>query len=438
MVMQSLEQDAARAVRWGLGHAVPRAGVRAAARGGDLHARLIEETATAGEAPVDLFDQIRAAGPLHRSKFAFVTATHGVVREVLTSPDMRTGVDFTPPGPLRRVARWAAQGTPVGPLTPPSLLVSEPPDHTRYRKLVTRVFSAKAVQRLRDRTQEIADSLLDDLDPRRPVDLVEAYCAQLPVTVIAEILGVPERDQQRVLAFGTGAAPSLDLGLSWRDFRHVESTLTEFEQWLTDHLEHVRRHPGDDLLSQLVTARDDDGAALSDLELRSTAGLVLAAGFETTVNLLGNGIRLLHDHPEQLAALQAQPDLWPGAVDEVLRFDPPVLLTGRTAARDTEIAGVAVRRGEMVTTLLAGANRDPQVFDRPHDFDVARPDAGDHVSFSSGRHYCLGAGLARMEGEVGLRTLFDRFPDLRLDPGFARRTTRILRGYQRLPATLVP
>lgn len=267
------------------------------------------------------------------------------------------------------------------------------------------------------------------------MDLVEAYCSQLPVTVIAEILGVPREDRHRVLRFGTGAAPSLDLGLSWSVFRRVESSLTEFDRWLEHHIEKVRREPGDDLLSQLVTAHDD-GEVLTDAELKSTAGLVLAAGFETTVNLLGNGIRLLHDHPDQLAVLREDPAVWPNAVDEALRHDPPVLLTGRMAARDTEIAGERVPRGSMITTLLAGANRDPEVFADPARFDVTRANAGDHVSFSSGRHYCLGAALARMEGEVGLRTIFERFPDLRLEPGATRRPTRILRGYATLPATL--
>jgi cytochrome P450 len=163
---------------------------------------------------------------------------------------------------------------------------------------------------------------------------------------------------------------------------------------------------------------------------------VLAAGFETTVNLLSNGIALLHDNPDQLALLRREPERWPAAVEEVLRLDPPVLLTGRTAVRDTEVAGVRVPRGGVVTALLAGANRDPEVFTDPGTFDVSRSNANEHLSFSGGRHFCLGAALARMEGEVGLRRLFDRYPDLRLQPGARRRDTRILRGFETLPATL--
>lgn len=442
-VRSRLEDQVASTLRWGLGHALPRMAIRGSARRGDLHGRLIEATASSEDAPLDLFDEVRAGGPLHRSKFAFVTASLPTVREVLTSNDVRAGVDIgSAPGPLGRLSTWAGRRAPIGPLTPPSLLVTEPPDHTRYRKLVTRVFSARAVQQLRGRTEQIATELLDgietDLRAGRPVDLVERYCALLPVTVIAEILGVPASDRDRVLRFGEGAAPSLDLGLGWRRFRAVEASLTEFEAWLHTHLESVRRDPGTDLLSQLVTARDEDGRGLDDAELMATAGLVLAAGFETTVNLLGNGIWLLDRHPDQLQRLREDPSLWSNAVDEVLRIDPPVLLTGRTVVRETELAGTRVPRGAVVTTLLAGANRDPEVFTDPDRFDVARENASDHVSFSSGRHYCLGAALARMEGEVGLRAVFERFPDLALEPGARRRETRILRGWAGLPARLVP
>ncbi|WP_341924509.1 cytochrome P450 [Nocardioides psychrotolerans] len=427
-------------VRWGLNHALPKRVIGGAARKGDLHAQLIVATSTSSDVPLEIFERIRAEGPLQRSQFAFVTAHLPVVREVLGSPDVRAGVEIgNGAGPLGRLGAWAAETTPIGPLTPPSLLVTEAPDHTRMRKLVTRVFTVKAVQGLRERTEQIADDLLDslaDLPSDSPVDLISTYCALLPVTVIAEILGVPEADRGKVLEFGTGAAPSLDLGLSWRQFRDVEAALSRFEAWLTDHIELKRREPGDDLLSKLVTARDDDGLALTDAELKATAGLVLAAGFETTVNLLGNGIALLHDHPEQLALLRREPQHWSTAVDEVLRLDPPVLLTGRTVVRDTEIAGVAVPRGAVVTTLLAGANLDPDVFEDPLTFDVTRANAAEHVSFSGGRHFCLGAALARMEGEVGLRRLFDRYPDLRLEPGAERRETRILRGFANLPATL--
>ena len=395
-----------------------------------------QQSGLAALAPI--LDELRTHGAFYRGKYAAVSVDNAAVRAMLSDPD--AGSAFQPADGASRLARlqaWSMTDAPLGPLTPPSLLVTEPPDHTRYRKLVSRVFSVRAVERLRSRTQEIADELLDRLDPSEPVDLVATYCSLLPVTVIAEILGVPEQDREKVLRFGAAAAPSLDLGIPWREFRHVESALRDFDAWLGQHLDSLRREPGDNLLSQLVVAQEG-GVSLTDAELRSTAGLVLAAGFETTVNLLGNGVALLAGHPEQRALLAERPELWPNAVDEVLRVDPPVLLTGRVAMADLVVAGEPIPRGAVMVGLLAGANRDPAVFADPDRFDVARENARDHVSFSAGRHYCLGAALARMEGEVGLRTLFERYPDLRVERGAVRRSTRILRGYELLPVTLAP
>jgi len=436
--------DARRAAqsgtRWGLGHAVPWAALRVSARGGDLHARALMEANRAGAMPVEVFDEIRAAGQLYRSRLSYVTAHLDTVKEVLGSPDVRAGIDRVGGGVLGRLGEWAQASAPIGPLQPPSLLAIEPPDHTRLRRLVTRVFSAKAVRQLEERTEQIADRLLDDLVEAsgrgEVVDVVELYCARLPVQVICEILGVPLEESDLVRAFGAGAAPSLDMGLGLPTFLGVDRSLRRFDEWLDRHVERVRREPGDDLLSQLVAARDDDGTALTDVELKNTAGLVLAAGFETTVNLIGNGIALLAEHPDQRAAAVADDQMWANVVEEVLRYDPPVLLTGRTVERDTTIAGTPVRAGSLVTTLLAGANRDPSVFTDPHAFDVTRPEAKEHVSFSSGRHYCLGASLARMEGRVALQRLHERFPDLQVRPGARRRSTRILRGYLTLPVAL--
>jgi cytochrome P450 len=427
------------AVRWSLGHALPRALLRRAAKQGDLHGRMFVATQSGGKTALEpVLDELREHGAFYNGKYASVSTDNAAVRALLSNPNAGSGFAHRDGGSrIARLQSWSVRDAPLGPLTPPSLLVTEPPDHTRYRKLVSRVFSVRAVERLRGRTQQIATDLLDQIDPTSQVDLVDSYCSLLPVTVIAEILGVPESDREKVLRFGAAAAPSLDLGLSWLEFRRVECALREFDQWLGHHLDSLRRHPGDDLLSQLVTAQED-GVSLTDTELRSTAGLVLAAGFETTVNLLGNGIALLASDPEQRRLLAERGDLWPNAVDEILRVDPPVLLTGRIATADTEVVGVPMRRGSVMVGLLAGANRDPQVFSQPEKFDVARENARDHVSFSAGRHYCLGASLARMEGEVGLRTLFERYPDLRVEQGAERRPTRILRGYERLPVTLSP
>lgn len=427
------------AVRWSLGHALPRTLLQRAAKQGDLHGRMFVATQSSDMAELEpILDELRTYRPFYKGKYASVSVDNAAVRALLSNADAGSAFPGEEgSGALGRLQAWSMKDAPLGPLTPPSLLVTEPPDHTRYRKLVSRVFSVRAVERLRGRTQQIATGLLDQIDPSSPVELVSTYCSLLPVTVIAEILGVPEHDRDKVLRFGAAAAPSLDLGIGWREFRRVEKALREFDQWLGHHLETLRRHGGDDLLSQLVAAQEN-GVGLTDTELKSTAGLVLAAGFETTVNLLGNGVSLIAGDPTQRKLLAEQDELWPNAVDEVLRIDPPVLLSGRMTVADTEVEGVAMRRGSVMVGLLAGANQDPLVFPNPERFDVTRENARDHVSFSAGRHYCLGAALARMEGEVGLRTLFERYPDLRVERGAVRRTTRILRGYERLPVTLAP
>lgn len=238
-----------------------------------------------------------------------------------------------------------------------------------------------------------------------------------------------------VLQFGEHAAPSLDFALTYEQFRTVERGLLAFDGWLGEHMAQLRRAPGDNLMSNLIQAAVD-GQHLSDEELRATAGLVLAAGFETTVNLLGSGVRLLIDNPEQLTVLQSEPAHWSNAVDEILRLESPVQMTGRVANRDLEIAGRVVAKDSFITMILAAANRDPAVFTHPDVFDVRRDNASRHLAFSGGRHFCLGAALARLEGEVGLRSLFDRFPQLAATGPGTRRPTRVLRGWASLPVRL--
>ena len=421
-------------VRWGLQHGIVGVAIRRAARTGDLQALSVVDPGHRAD-PYPLYAQVRARGALVPGRLGHVTASHAVISEVLRSDDFRAGPDEDAMPPLLgKVAAWARDPRALGPIDPPSLLVVEPPDHTKYRRLVSRVFTARAVEALRVRVQAIADELLDSLADQPTAELVETYCSQLPVTVITEILGVRPEDRPRVLGFGKAGAPSLDIGLTWKQYRSVDSAVRGFSDWLGGHLERLRREPGEDLLSQLVHI-EDEGQRLDDTELRAVAGLVLAAGFETTVNLLGNGTVLLLQHPDQLARLRADPSLWAGAVDEVLRYESPVQLTARFAVRETRLAGRRVPRGGLVVTMLAGANRDPEVFPDPDRFDVTRANARDHLSFSGGRQFCLGAALARLEGEVGLRTLFDRFPDLALEPGARRTTTRVLRGWEHLPVS---
>jgi len=386
--------------------------------------------------PAAFTDELRAMGPLVKCRLMYITVDHKIANDLLRSDDFQViAMGSSMPKPLQ----WVIDRTDPGllhPIEPPSMLAVEPPEHTRYRKLVSSVFTTRAVAALRDRVQDTANPLLDDLaDDAGTVDIVERYCSQLPVTVIGDILGVPDEARPRILEFGELGAPSLDMGVSWKQYRQVYRGIEGFNNWLSNHLHELRRNPGDDLMSQIIQA-SDEGARLSHEELLATAGLVLAAGFETTVNLLGNGIRMLLDTPEHLDTLAARPDLWPTAVEEILRLDSPVQMTARIAGKDADIAGTIVRRGEGVIIHLAGANRDPKIFTDPHHFDIERDNAGKHLSFSGGRHFCLGAALARAEGEVGLRTFFERFPDARLAGNGSRRETRVLRGWSSLPIAL--
>jgi cytochrome P450 len=360
---------------------------------------------------------------------------------LLRSDDFRVlSIGSNLPAPLRWLERRTRDDL-FHPLRPPSLLAVEPPEHIRCRKTVSSVFTTRAVTALRDGVEQTAVTLLDQL-AREPgvVDIVDRYCAQLPVAIISDILGVPDHDRPRILEFGELAAPSLDFGLSWRQYQRVQRGIAGFNFWLTGHLRQLRRTPGDNLMSQLVQATENSSEEtyLDESELQALAGLVLAAGFETTVNLLGNGIRMLLDAPEQLHMLNQRPQLWPNAVEEILRLDSPVQLTTRAALSDTEVAGTSIKEGELITVYLAAANRDPAVFADPHRFELERPNAGRHLAFSGGRHFCLGAALARAEGQVGLRAFFDRFPDVRSAGPGSRRDTQILRGWSTLPVTLGP
>ena len=427
-------------LHWLALHGFVRGGASIGARRGDLQARLIADPTVKAD-PVPFYEEVRARGPLARSRTGYITADHAIGHELLRSDDFRVlSIGSNLPAPLRWL-EGRARDELLHPLRPPSLLAVEPPDHTRYRKTVSSVFTTRAVAALRDGVEQTAVTLLDQLS-REPgvVDIVDRYCAQLPVAIISDILGVPDADRRRILEFGELAAPSLDFGLTWPQYRRVQHGIAGFNFWLAEHLQQLRRNPGDDLMSQLIQKAESGSKEtyLDESELRAVAGLVLAAGFETTVNLLGNGIRVLLDTPEQLHTLSQCPELWPNAVEEILRLESPVQLTARLAVNDTEVAGTSIKQGELVVVYVAAANRDPAVFADPNRFDIERDNAGKHLAFSGGRHFCLGAALARAEGEVGLRAFFDRFPDVRSAGAGSRRDTRVLHGWSTLPVALGP
>lgn len=292
-------------LHWFAMHGVVRAVAGFSARRGDPQARLVADPAVRAD-PVPFYDELRALGPLVRSRVSYLTVDHAIANDVLRSEDFRViSLGANLPAPLRWLERRTRDGL-LHPLRPPSLLAVEPPTHTRYRKTVSSVFTSRAVAALRDGVEDAAGELLDGLDGRGVVDIVARYCSQLPVAVISDILGVPERDRPLVLEFGELAAPSLDVGLSWQQYQRVQHGIAGFNSWLAAHLRTLREHPGEDLMSQLIQVADD-GALLDETELQATAGLVLAAGFETTVNLLGNGIRLLLNSPTNWPCWQPIP-----------------------------------------------------------------------------------------------------------------------------------
>ena len=426
--------------RWTVQSLGPRMMLRREARAGQLGARLAIDRSLWDD-PFPLYDKMRAQGSLVPGRLISSSASYDVVRDVLRSPSFGVGIGNSERlSPIaRRMLANSTDPWAVGPAEPPSMLAVDPPDHTRYRRLVSKVFTARAVAALEPQVEKVASELLDAMEERAArgevVDLVDMYCAPLPVAVISEILGVPEHMHTSMLEWGNQAAVTLEVGLRYREFRTADKALKQIHHWLAQHLDELRRNPGDDLMSKLAVLTDD-GETLNDVELRSTALLVVGAGFETTVNLLGNAVVLFDEHPEQLEILRNDPSRWENAVDEVLRYDSPVQLTVRIAGEDAEVCGNLVQKGRFVSLMLGGANRDPDMFADPHTFDVTRTNARDHLAFSAGIHYCLGASLARLEGAVALRMLYDRFPDLTVAGQPIRRNLRVLRGWEHLPVRL--
>ena len=429
--------------RWGMRHGTANLAAWFAQRSGDAYGLLCGEELRAE--PYAFYDELRARGDLVPGKVACVTASYDLCAEVVRDPAFLSGFpDETLPRPFQAALEWAREDAVLSPLDRPSMLMSNGADHTRFRRLVSKAFTARAVAALRVRTEEIAGELLDGLERKRaagePVDLVVDYAEQLPVWVIAELLGVPTAMREQFLTWMHPIAALTDLGMGYPAFRRAEASLRELNAWTLGHLERLRREPGDDLLSRIVAGSEEERAAggegLSETDLMITTTLMLGAGFETTVNLISNGAALLMAHPDQAAVLRDDPSVWANAVEEMLRLDSAVQNTYRYPAQSTVVRGVPVRRGQFIIVLLGAANRDPAVFPEPGRFDVRRANAREHLSFSLGPHFCVGAALARMEGEVALARLFERYPDLALDGAPARRPTRGLRGYLHMPVAL--
>lgn len=313
------------------------------------------------------------------------------------------------------------------------MLFSDPPDHTRLRGLANRAFTPRVVQGLRERIRAVTEELLDAADWRRPVELMGTLAAWLPLVVIAELLGVEARDRARLklwsddlaqLVGGSTEPAGLVLARAGRGVfrlhRHLRRVVRE-----------RRGRPGEDLLSALIAA-EERGETLSEEELLANAMLLLAAGHETTTNLIGNGMLALLRHPEESERLRGELGLIESAVEELLRYDSPVQVTGRVALEDLEINGCPVRAGQHVAIALGSANRDPAQFPEPDRLDLGRTE-NRHLAFGQGIHFCLGAALARLEGQVAIGTVLERFPDLRLaERAIPRRDNYSLRGVREL------
>jgi hypothetical protein len=336
------------------------------------------------------------------------------------------------PRPLRTlISRTADEGV-ANPVEPPAMVVVDPPEHTRYRQLVAQSFTPRAIDKLATRVAEVTDDLIERLADTPHPDLIADFASQLPVAIIAEILDLPPDTHQWMLEWGHCGAPLLDIGIGWRTYRRAVDGLRGADRELRDRFHQLRSSETHDHPFSRLAAH----GTLTDHEFTANAALLIGAGFETTVNLIGNGINLLLQNPDQLALLCNDPELWPSAVEEILRIDSPVQMTARTAHCDLDLAGHRVAAGEMVALLLSGANRDPHMFADPDRFDITRPNARDHLAFASGIHACLGAALARIEGVTALRALFEAFPDLELTAPPQPRGLVNLRGFSRLPARL--
>ena len=317
-----------------------------------------------------------------------------------------------------------------------SLLENEPPVHGRLRRLVAAAFGRGHVERLRPWVAELADRLVDELvakiSDQGSADLLAHVAGPLPVEVIAELLGVPGSDRFLLQPWSNAIVKMYEYGLPPERREAAERAAGEFVAYLRDLIALRRKQPGDDLVSDLVAVTDTDGARLTEDELVATAVLLLMAGHEATVNVIGNGVLALMRHRSQWELLLSSPSLTPSAVEELIRFDSPLQLFERTATAPVEIAGYSVEPGQKIAALLGAAARDPLVFDAPDTVDITRS-PNPHLGFGAGIHYCLGAPLARIEVEAALSALTRKLPGAVLAAEPRRRAEFVIRGLHELP-----
>jgi cytochrome P450 len=385
--------------------------------------------------PYPSYERLRNTDPMHVTAFgAFLASRHAEASLVLR--DKRFGKDYVERSKRRYGSQIMEQ--PIFRSMSQWMLQQDPPDHTRLRGLVVKAFTARRVEDMRPRIQEVVDQTLDAIVGRGHMDLIEDFAFRLPVTIICDMLGIPE-DHREIFYRGSrdGGRILEPVPMSPAEIEQGNAANAMAQMYFQQLFELRRKTPGDDLTTQLVQA-EEDGSKLSNEELTANIILLFGAGHETTVNLIGNGLLALHRNPDQLALLKANPALISGAIEEFLRYDSSVQMTGRVALEDIDdLGGKKIPKGESVLCLLGSANRDPAVYpDRPERLDITRRNVRP-LSFGGGIHFCLGAQLARIEAEVAISTLLRRLPGLRLDDAENPqwRPTFVLRGLKSLPAS---
>ena len=294
------------------------------------------------------------------------------------------------------------------------LMHSDPPDHTRLRLLVTKAFSPRVIEAMRTRIQGVVDNLLDSVQPNSKMDVISDLAFPLPATVISELLGIPVEDREQFSYWAKAITSIQGTGQANPDIAlRAQDNLLEVREYFSEIFSQRRREPGDDLISALVTA-EEQGDKLNEAELVSTCTTLLLAGHETTTCLIANGILTLLKLPDQLQDLRSNPSLLPSAIDEINRYETPLQRGFKLVAKETRIRGTKIKQGQIVLQMLGAANRDPTYFPNPDRFDIRRTGER-NIAFGHGIHFCLGAPLARLEGEIAIRTVFQRLPKLRLD-----------------------